>query len=106
MARRVVWAAAALDELHEVADYVAQSDSQEAHRIVKAALAEADGRAGFPESGATVPELDSGSIREVIFKRAFRLIYDVGTDQVTILAFIRARKRLDRRSVRSRRPSS
>lgn len=105
MAQRVAWAAAALDELREVADYVAQSDPQESRRIVEAALAEADGRAAFPESGSILPELDSASIREIVVKRAFRLIYEVGSDQITILAFIRARKRLDRKTVRSRRSS-
>ncbi|MBL8850422.1 MAG: type II toxin-antitoxin system RelE/ParE family toxin [Planctomycetaceae bacterium] len=104
MARRVVWTDHALDELREIAEYVAQQDPQESSRIVTAALAQADERAEFPESGAVVPELDSHSVREIIIKRAFRLIYEVSRDQITVLAVVRARKRLDRKSLRSRRP--
>jgi plasmid stabilization system protein ParE len=103
MVRRVVWTDAALNELREVGNYVAQSDASEAGHIVDAALAGADGRASFPESGSIVAELDSEQVREIIIKRAFRLIYEVSDDTITILAFIRARKRLDRKTVEQRR---
>jgi len=105
MARRVVWTDAALDELRETAEYVAHTDAQEAGDIVKVALAQADGRVAFPESAAIVSELDSELIREIIIQRAFRLIYEVSDDAITVLAFIRATKRLDRKSVQSRRGS-
>jgi toxin ParE1/3/4 len=106
MARRVVWTDIALEELREVAEYVAQSDSPEASVIVSSALSEADQRAVFPESGAIVPEVGSEVIREVIIKRAFRLIYEVSDDRITILGFIRARKRLDRKALGWRRSSN
>lgn len=106
MARRVVWTDIALDELREVADYVAQSDSQEASAIVSAALLKADERVMFPESGAIVPELDSEFIREVIIKRAFRLIYEISDDRITILGFVRSRKQVGRKNIDLRRGSS
>jgi len=103
MARRVVWTEVALNELREVAEHVAQSDSQEACAIVSAALREADERVAFPESGAIVPELDSELIREIIVKRAFRLIYEISDDRITILGFIRSKKRLVRKNIDLRR---
>lgn len=106
MVGRVVWTDVALAELREVADYVAQSDTREAGVIVSSALAEADERVAFPESGAIVPELNSEFIREVIVKRAFRLIYEVSDDRITILGFIRARRRLNRKAFNQRRSSS
>jgi len=106
MARRVVWTQCALDELREVAEYASKSDPQEASQIVSAALKKADERVAFPESGAIVPELDSESIREVIVKGAFRLIYEISDDRITVLGFIRSRRRLVRKSIDLRRSSN
>jgi hypothetical protein len=60
----------------------------------------------FPESGAIVPELDSEFIREVLIKRAFRLIYEISDDRITILGFIRSRKRVGRKDMELRRGSN
>jgi len=55
--------------------------------MLEEALGTADGLVTLAERGRVVPELDDPSIREV-FVRRYRLIYEVGPDEVMILAMI------------------
>ena len=105
MARPVIWTEAARTDLDEVAEYVARADPGEAGRIVAEALRRADDRAMFPESGSIVPEANEPQMREVIVKRSFRLIYELSPGQITIIAFIRARRKLTKKSLAARHPS-
>ncbi len=43
--------------------------------------------AGFPLSGAVVPEYESPEVRELV-ERPYRIIYRVRTDRVDVLAVI------------------
>lgn len=71
---KVVWSAPALDDLDEIAAWIARDDAVAASRLVGRAIAAVDRLRDFPSSGKTVRELPGGRYREVIVPPC-RIIY-------------------------------
>jgi toxin ParE1/3/4 len=97
--RRVVWSAPALDELDEIAAYIAQDNPAAAARLIEACLAKVERLVTYPSSGRVVPELRGGRYREVL-EAPCRLIYRVEGRTVVIVHAMRGERRLRRKNLR------
>lgn len=93
---QVNWTKPALDDLEEILSYIGMEDRGLAQEIAAEAFGKADDRGFFPEVGAIVPETDNPQIREILVRKAFRLIYEIRGGQVFVLAFVRSKRKISR----------
>ena len=91
---KVVWSPLALERAVEQAEHIAQDKPQAARRWLDALFASTDKLADFPQSGRKTPELEDPSFRE-IQHGAYRVLYRVEAEQVSILTVRHARRLLD-----------
>lgn len=87
MARKVIWAPRAFALLEEAAAYVEEHSPSAARQLVTEAIEAAESLAELPERGRFVPELRDSLHRE-IFVGKYRLIYQIASERVAIVAFI------------------
>ena len=85
--RRVVWTSNAQAALDEVLTHIAEESLVGAQRVLHAAIDLAASLETLSERGRVVPEIGKPTIREVFVYR-YRMLYEVGTDDVLILAFL------------------
>lgn len=85
--REVVWTPSARDCVDEILGYIVEESPAGAAKVLDAIGATAASLAELSERGTVVKELADRSIREVYVYR-YRMIYQVGSDQVRILAVI------------------
>jgi len=86
MARDVIWADAAQEDL-EAAAYIHRDSPFYAASFVKRTLEAARSPANFPLRGCIVREFGDSNIRE-IFIYSYRLIYRIEKNRVSILSLI------------------
>jgi addiction module RelE/StbE family toxin len=91
MAREVIWAYAAEEDLEAAASYIHRDSPVYAASLVDRVLEAARSLDEFAERGRTVPELSDSSIRE-IFVYSYRLLYRIEDDRISILALIHGRR--------------
>ncbi len=91
MARKVIWAYAAEEDLDSAAEYIHRDSPAYAASFVIRALEIGRSLSEFPDRGRVVPEFRDRNIRE-IFVYSYRLIYRVEDDRVSILALIHGRR--------------
>lgn len=84
---RVEWSDLGLDDLDDVAHYIAKGSAYYAREFVERIFDSTDRLSDFPLSGRAVPEAEDKSIREVILQ-GYRIIYRVESDRVLVLAVI------------------
>ena len=65
MARKVIWADAALEDLEAAADYIHRDSPFYAASFVRRTLEAARSLANFPLRGSMVPEFPDANIREI-----------------------------------------
>lgn len=87
--RAVIWAPTAVADLDEV---LAQRD--DASGLLEAVLDAADSLSTFSHRGRLAPELDDAVTRE-LFVRDFRLMYEVSSTHVLIVAFVHGRRNFE-----------
>ncbi len=87
MAQAVKWTEIATDDLDEVAQFIARDSAFYARAVVREARAAARSLRRFAKRGRVVPESARSDIRE-IFVRDYRLIYHIGGNEVSVIAFI------------------
>ena len=80
--REVVWAPSAYADLDQ-----ALERREDAARLLEEVLEAAESLSTLSERGRLVPELDDAVTRE-IFVRDFRLMYEVSSAHVLIVAFV------------------
>lgn len=85
--RQVAWTPPALDSLNEILEMIAADAPLTAMRILDVFDATADSLADLANRVRIVPELEDDSIREIFVYR-YRLIYQVSSSDVRILAVI------------------
>ena len=93
--RSVVWTQLARDGLDEVIAYIAEDSPEAAEKVLKIVLDVAESLSLFSERGRVVPELHERSVREVFVYR-YRMIYEVLSTEVRILALIHGARDFDR----------
>ena len=87
MARKVIWADAAVSDLESAAEYISKDSPAYAASLVLQSLEAARSLENLSERGRLVPEFKRDNIRE-IFIYSYRLIYRIEEHKVTIIAFI------------------
>jgi toxin ParE1/3/4 len=93
MAHRVVWSRRALQDIENIASYIARDSPAYAASVVKAILNETRMLTRFPHSGRKVPELDKDNIREVL-AYSYRIIYWINDEEIIVAAVIHGKRLL------------
>ena len=91
MARKVIWAYAAEEDLEAAASYIQRDSPVYAASFIDRALEAGRSLDEYAESGRMVPELNDSSIRE-IFINSYRLVYQIEDNRISILALIHGRR--------------
>jgi len=94
VARTIKWTESAINDLEEVAEFIARDSRFYATTVVKEARKAAQSLRVSAERGRVVPEINSSDIRE-LFLWKYRLIYKVTSHNVYILAFIHGARDLE-----------
>jgi len=88
---KVIWTAGALQDLDEIAEYIAADKPDAANRLVTRVFAKTELLENFPELGRYVPEFASQIHREMIVAPC-RVIYRLEKDAVLVEAVIRGER--------------
>lgn len=93
MAREVVWAESASDDLAELASYIAKDSEFYAAAVVRELIEAARSLDLFAERGRIVPEYSDAAIRELLV-RDYRLVYHVGEAALHVLRIVHGARHL------------
>jgi addiction module RelE/StbE family toxin len=92
---KVEWTVPAETDLDELFDYIARDSAVYAEQFVDRVLESVARLSDQPKMGRAVPEADSDNIRELVFRKNYRIIYVLRTDRIQILAIIHAARDLE-----------
>ncbi len=90
---QIVWTNPALDELDDIAEYIALNNLSAAKRLVKTVFKKVDRLEQHPESGRRPPELKKLNYREVVVNPC-RIFYKAESATVYILHVMRQEQQL------------
>ena len=91
----VIWTDPALDQLEEIAEYIALDKPGAASSLVKEIFSTVERLELFPESGHVPPELPDSIYREM-YVRPCRIFYRIEDDVVLVLHVMREERQLRR----------
>ncbi|HSV12630.1 MAG TPA: type II toxin-antitoxin system RelE/ParE family toxin [Tepidisphaeraceae bacterium] len=83
MAFKIVWSPEAVQQLHEISEYIARDSTTYAAGVILHIIEAAERLADHPRLGRRVPEWDRDELREVLSGN-YRIIYRVGNGRVDI----------------------
>ena len=89
----IVWTDPALDQLEEIADYIALDKPEAASGLVKEIFSTVDSLGSFPGSGQVPPEIPHSIYREVLV-RPCRIFYRLENGTVLIVHVMREEMQL------------
>ncbi|WP_257324345.1 type II toxin-antitoxin system RelE/ParE family toxin [Pseudoalteromonas rhizosphaerae] len=89
----MIWTNPALEDLNDIAEYIALSNLLSAKKLVVKIIAKVERLEEFPESGKTPIELSNLNYREVIVNPC-RIFYKIDNDKVFILHIMRQERDL------------
>ncbi|NRP95451.1 Toxin RelE2 [Marinobacterium sp. xm-g-59] len=92
---KLIWTEKAIDDLSELAEYVAISDRAAAKQLVQRILSSVRRLEQYPESGRRLPELPLQNYREVIIPPS-RIVYRIEKENVFVIRVIRQERDLRR----------
>jgi len=87
----VKWSAPAKIDLKQIHDYIAKDSKYYAKKVSQNIIAATEKLNEFPEIGRIVPEIGDTNIRE-LFVYSYRLIYEISTDRIEILAIVHSKR--------------
>lgn len=87
----VKWTDPAKLDLRDIHDYIARDSKYYAQKVSQDIVDKSEKLKHFPEIGRIVPEIDDPNIRE-IFIYSYRLIYEVLSNSVQVLALIHGKR--------------
>ena len=93
---KIIWSPLAIERAYEVATYIAQDRPDAALAWLDGLFAATDRLERFPQSGRIVPEIGLPQFREIIYRKAYRVIYRVEKSTVAILTVRNFAQELDR----------
>jgi plasmid stabilization system protein ParE len=86
MARRLIWAIEAAEDLQSTARFIETDSPDAAKRLVQQILRATRGLLDFPMRGRIFSEADSPDIREPVYQK-YRIVYSLrDPERVTVLA--------------------
>lgn len=80
----IIWTNPALEDLNDIAEYIALSNLVSANKLVKKVFDKVERFEAFPESGKEPIELSNLNYREIIVNPC-RIFYKIDIDKVFIL---------------------
>ena len=89
----IIWTNPALEDLNDIAEYIALSNLLSAKKLVAKIFAKVERLEEFPESGKTPIELSNLNYREVIVNPC-RIVYKIDNEKVFILHIMRQERDL------------
>ena len=87
----VKWTTPAKHDLKQIHDYIARDSKFYAKKVSLEIVEKSEKLTTFPEIGRIVPEIGEPTIRE-IFIYSYRLIYEILSDKIAILALIHGKR--------------
>ena len=87
----VKWSAPAKRDLNQIHDYIAKDSKYYAKKVAQNIVASTQELNEFPKIGRIVPEIGGTNVRE-LFVYSYRLIYEISTDRIEILAIIHGKR--------------
>jgi len=87
----VKWSAPAKRDLKQIHDYIAKDSKYYAKKVAQNIVASTEALNEFPRIGRIVPEIGDTNVRE-LFVYSYRLIYEISTDRIEILAIIHGKR--------------
>jgi toxin ParE1/3/4 len=90
----IIWSFDALEDLEEIAEYIARDSEIEARKWVQLVFQKTDRIEQLPFSGRIVPEKNLESIREIIVG-IYRIIYEISDDAAEILMVLHGSRLLE-----------
>jgi toxin ParE1/3/4 len=103
VARTVSWTESALADVESTAVYIARDSVYFAKAVARDAFDASRLLDTFSERGRVVPEVNDTSIRELIIRGTYRLVYQITDDRVYIIGFIHGARDLSARWLHERR---
>lgn len=89
----IIWTDPALDQLDEIAEYIALDKPEAASNLVKTIFSTVERLEQFPDSGHVPPELPNSIYRE-LYVRPCRIFYRQDNDPVLIVHVMREERQL------------
>ncbi|MFH1264839.1 MAG: type II toxin-antitoxin system RelE/ParE family toxin [Planctomycetota bacterium] len=86
---KIIWAGASISDMEAIRDHIGQDSEHYAARFVGRIVEAVGILERFPEIGQVVPEFEDVKIRQLIFQN-YRILYQIRTDHLLILAVIHA----------------
>jgi plasmid stabilization system protein ParE len=99
---RLIWTAPALDDLDDIAAFIALDDRRAAEALVERVLTAIERLRRFPASGRLVPELLPAKLYREVIVPPCRIIYRRERAQVVIVHVLRGERLLRPRRLRKR----
>jgi toxin ParE1/3/4 len=93
---KIVWSPLAIERAYEAAAYIAGDKPGAALSWLDGLFEVTDRLEKFPESGRVVPEIGLPEFREVVYRKAYRVIYRLENARVAILTVRNFAQLLDR----------
>jgi toxin ParE1/3/4 len=87
----VKWSGPARMDLKQIHDYIANDSRYYAKKVVQTIAERTEELMAFPQIGRMVTEIDSPNIRE-LFVYSYRLIYEISSEGIEILAVIHGKR--------------
>lgn len=87
----VIWSIPAKDDLKKIYDYIDRDSKFYATKVSQEFVEKSEGLGKFPKIGRIVPEIGNLNIRELIIY-SYRLIYEISSDRIEILAIIHGKQ--------------
>ncbi|MBU1293700.1 MAG: type II toxin-antitoxin system RelE/ParE family toxin [Gammaproteobacteria bacterium] len=90
---QIIWTEPALDNLNDIAEYIAVSNPYAARQLVENVFSKVQRLEQFPDSGRIPEEISTLNYREVVVNPC-RVFYKVDNDSVYILHLLRQERDL------------
>lgn len=94
MAAAVVWSQAAIQDIEAIAEYISRDSPYHAQCVVERLYELGDAIAEHPQAGRILAELENPQVRER-FVYSYRVLYEIDSAQIDILAVIHGRRLLE-----------
>jgi toxin ParE1/3/4 len=91
---KILWSPLAVDRLEEIFDFIAYDKPSAAGKWIDSIFSKVELLKSNPDSGRVVPEIETPSIREVIFGN-YRIIYRHTGDSIKVLTIRNCRQLLE-----------
>ena len=84
---QIIWSEFAIDDLHQIADYISIDSETRAKNFVNKLFESTDQLIDFPNSGRVIPEFADKFKRELI-NGNYRIMYEKTNETIMILAIV------------------